>query len=100
MDLCVGSDNFIVGGGAFAHASLLPASLALESFGVALTQPCFLQHDRWIPDPASRHPNIAKGKTYAHDEVEGRTLRSSRTRSRMHLRKMLTAIGTTTRGTR
>jgi len=27
--------NFIVGGGVFAHASLLPASLAWESFGIA-----------------------------------------------------------------
>jgi len=27
-------NNFIVGGGVFAHASLLPASLAWESFGI------------------------------------------------------------------
>jgi putative restriction endonuclease len=28
----------------------------------------------WIPVPASWHPNIVQGKTYAHDEVEGRAL--------------------------
>jgi len=100
-------NNFIVGGGVFAHASLLPVSLAWESFGVGngartiiemrrriekyrrqpaaphddyrigciiLTQPFFLPRDRWIPVPASWHPNIVQGKTYAHDEVEGRAL--------------------------
>jgi putative restriction endonuclease len=99
--------NFIVGGGVFAHASLLPASLAWESFGIGngattivemrariekyrkqrpaphedyrigciiLTQPFFLPRDRWIPVPASWHPNIVQGKTYAHEEVEGRAL--------------------------
>jgi len=102
--------NFIVGGGVFAHSSLLPASLAWESFGIGngattivemrariekyrkrrpaphedyrigciiLTQPFFLPRDRWIPVPASWHPNIVQGKTYAHDEVEGRRLWSA-----------------------
>ena len=100
-------DNFIVGGGVFAAASLLPVSLAWESFGIGngattivemrariekyrrqpaaphedyrigciiLTQPFFFPRDRWIPVPASWHPNIVQGKTYAHDEVEGRAL--------------------------
>jgi HNH endonuclease len=100
-------NNFIVGGGVFAHASLLPASVAWESFGIKngamtiiemrariekyrkqppaphedyrigciiLTQPFFLPRDRWIPVPASWHPNIVQGKTYALDEVEGRAL--------------------------
>jgi len=100
-------DNFIVGGGVFAHASLLPVSLAWESFGVAngattiaemrariekyrrqrpaphedyrigciiLTQPFFLPRDRWIPVPTSFHRNTQVGKTYAHDEIEGRAL--------------------------
>jgi putative restriction endonuclease len=100
-------DNFIVGGGVFAASSLLPTSLAWESFGIGngattiiemrarieryrrqrpaphedyrigciiLTQPFFLPRDRWIPVPASWHPNIVQGKTYSHDEVEGRAL--------------------------
>jgi putative restriction endonuclease len=100
-------DNFIVGGGVFAAASLLPVSLAWESFGIKngattivemrariekyrrqpaaphenyrigciiLTQPFFFPRDRWIPVPASWHPNIVQGKTYAHAEVEGRAL--------------------------
>lgn len=102
--------NFIVGGGVFAHSSLLPASLAWESFGIGngattivemrariekyrkqrpaphedyrigciiLTQPFFLPRERWIPVPASWHANIVQGKTYAHDEVEGRRLWSA-----------------------
>ena len=38
------------------------------------TLPFFFPRDRWIPVPASWHPNIVQGKTYAHDEVEGRAL--------------------------
>lgn len=100
-------NNFIVGGGVFAHSTLLPASVAWESFGlgngattlpemrarienyrkrrpaphedyrigcIILTQPFFLPRDRWIPAPASWHPNIVQGKSYPLDEVEGRAL--------------------------
>src|SRR5262249_9393777 len=99
-------ENFIVGGGVFAYANILPCSLAWEAFGQAngasslsemrtrimryrrevngrsdfqigcriLTQPFFLERERWIDLPASWSRNIVTFKTYSTDDPDGKYL--------------------------
>jgi putative restriction endonuclease len=100
-------DNFIVGGGVFAYANILPCSLAWEAFGEAngarslsdmrariiwyrrgetanrgdfqigcriLTQPFFLDRDKWIAVPPSWSRNIVSFKTYSTEDAEGKHL--------------------------
>jgi putative restriction endonuclease len=100
-------DNFIVGGGVFAHANILPCSLAWEAFGEAngaasleemrariiryrrtevhnrsdfqigcriLTQPFFLDRERWIDLPPSWSRNIVTFKTYSTEDPDGKYL--------------------------
>ena len=99
-------ENFIVGGGVFAYANILPCSLAWEAFGQAngasslsemrtrimryrrevngrsdfqigcriLTQPFFLERERWIDLPASWSSNIVTFKTYSTDDPDGKYL--------------------------
>lgn len=111
-------DNFIVGGGVFAYANILPCSLAWEAFGEAngaaglsdmrtriiryrrgetgnrgdfhigcriLTQPFFLDREKWIGVPQSWSRNIVTFKTYSTDEPDGKYLWDSiQNRAREH----------------
>jgi putative restriction endonuclease len=86
--------NFIVGGGFFAHSSILPVSLAWETFKekngaptypqmrrliekkrgpsptdykigcILLEQPFFFKKEEWIPSPRDWSQNIVQGKGY------------------------------------
>jgi putative restriction endonuclease len=100
-------ENFIVGGGVFAYANILPCSLAWEAFGEAngaasfcdmrariiryrrneaesrgdfqigcriLTQPFFLDRERWLDLPPSWSRNIVTFKTYSTDDADGKYL--------------------------
>lgn len=100
-------DNFIVGGGVFAYANVLPCSLAWEAFQETngapslhdmrariiryrhdqgdnrqdfhigcriLTQPFFLDRDKWIDVPPSWSRNIVTFKTYSTHDPDGKYL--------------------------
>jgi putative restriction endonuclease len=100
-------DNFIVGGGVFTYANVLPCSLAWEAFGQAngaaslrdmrarivryrrgeldsrgdfqigcriLTQPFFIEREKWVQLPPSWSRNIVTFKTYSTDDVDGKYL--------------------------
>ncbi len=96
--------NFIVGGGIFAHSTLLPISLAWEAFEqsngatslsemrrrvaryrktdetdftigcILLTEIFFLEERDWIPIPTNWSPNIVQGKTYDLTVEPGRSI--------------------------
>src|ERR1700731_1059075 len=100
-------NNFIVGGGVFAHANSMPCSLAWEAFGESngatslaqmrtriakyrrvrpderddfvigcriLTQPFFLDRERWLPVPRNFDLRTVTFKGYSTAEHEGRQL--------------------------
>lgn len=100
-------NNFIVGGGVFAHANSMPCSLAWEAFGETngarslsqmrariakyrrvkpderddfvigcrvLTQPFFLDQNRWISVPDDFSKNIVTFKGYSTDQLQGRRI--------------------------
>jgi len=96
--------NYIVGGGYFTYSTQMPLNIAWESFeqknGVAslgelhrsiaryragatfttsigcvvLTEPFFLEPERWIPVPEDWSPNIVAGKGYDTDDPRGAKL--------------------------
>jgi len=107
-------NNYIVGGGYFTYFTQMPLHIAWESFeqknGVAsvtdlqraigkyregatlatpigcvvLSEPFFLDPDRWIPIPENWSPNIVTGKSYDTEEPAGTQLWQAVIMNRLH----------------
>ncbi len=87
-------DDYVVGGGFFAHSSVVPAWLAAEAFAerngagsgqlerlgdrhvscLVLQEPFFFPRGDWVDVPDDFHPNVSHGKSYVLEEDPGRSL--------------------------
>ena len=61
-------DNFIVGGGVFAHASLLPVSLAWDSFGIKNGATTIVEMrariEKYRRQPATSHEDVGSRRRH------------------------------------